>query len=73
MKTHKCQAEGCGQRIDIKHFMCTRHWFMVPVTLRRVIKAGYRPGRVIDKLPSKVYDVAAVAALAIVKNNEAHR
>lgn len=42
---HLCHAEGCGSRVPPAMFMCRRHWYMLPKTLRDAVWAAYVPGQ----------------------------
>lgn len=50
--------------------MCKRHWFMVPVRLRRAVWAHYRAGQCGDRRPSRAWLRAADAAIGYVANAE---
>jgi hypothetical protein len=51
-------------------FMCKKHWFKVPVDLRRRIWATYRVGQCDDMNPSKAYCEAARLAVIEVEKKE---
>ena len=34
---HPCPCSGCGILIASQHFMCARHWGMVPVELKLLL------------------------------------
>ena len=44
-KTHQCPIGNCPKRHGPNDFMCARHWFMVPKTLRDEVWALYRTER----------------------------
>jgi hypothetical protein len=55
-------------------FMCKKHWFMVPTSLRTQVWATYRIGQEITKTPSKAYvDVALQAIDAVAEQESAGR
>jgi hypothetical protein len=40
IETHECAADGCTDPCPMAHFMCIRHWRMVPKPLRDEIWAA---------------------------------
>jgi len=56
---HTCHAIDCDTLIPPHLHMCKKHWYMVPLILRRRIWNAYRKGQEIDKLPSIMYIEAA--------------
>ena len=42
---HLCHAEGCKVRVPRRMFMCRKHWFMVPLTMRDQLMLAYTPGQ----------------------------
>jgi hypothetical protein len=68
---HTCHARPCNVEIPPKMFMCKRHWFMLPKTMRDAIWANYRPGQEIDKEPSAKYLEVAMAAVNWLSDKEA--
>lgn len=52
-------------------FMCRRHWYMVPRTLRSAIWRTYSPGQEIRRDPSPEYLRAAIDAVKVVAQIEA--
>lgn len=67
---HTCHAENCTVPVPPKMLMCRRHWYMVPVALRRAVWAEYRPGQEIDKRPSADYMAVQRAAIEAVAEKE---
>jgi hypothetical protein len=51
--------------------MCKRHWYMVPLRIRRAVWRYYRPGQCDDKRPSQAWHDAADAAIKAVAEKEA--
>lgn len=43
--TRECDAIGCVTRTQMGRFLCTSHWYRVPVATRNIINARYRAGR----------------------------
>lgn len=68
---HTCHAIGCNVEVPPCLLMCSKHWRMVPINLKREILASYRPGQEIDKKPSQKYLNAAGAAINAIANREA--
>lgn len=59
---HTCHADMCATVVRPRMFMCSKHWFMLPKTIRDLIWENYVPGQEIRKDPSKPYlDIAKVA------------
>lgn len=61
--THTCHAHGCDKRVPPAMFACKRHWFSLPVKIRRAVWREYRLGQEDDKRPSFRY--MAVQRLAV--------
>lgn len=61
---HKCQADGCDERIPSRLFMCRRHWYMVPSLTRRRLRTAY------TSKAWRQYDRAAEDAVAAVRERE---
>lgn len=70
MSNHHCHATGCKIRTPREMFMCKRHWFMVPKSLRNRIWETYRVGQCDDLRPSKAYCEAAIEAVKAVAAKE---
>jgi hypothetical protein len=49
---HTCHWPDCTQEVPPRLFMCRRHWFTLPLALRREIWRTYRPGQKVTKDPS---------------------
>jgi hypothetical protein len=68
---HTCHAKRCGKPVPPEMLMCRRHWFMVPLKLRRAVWREYRDGQCnLDPLPSKAWHAAADAAIKAVAEKE---
>lgn len=67
---HTCHAAGCKVTVPPKMFMCKRHWYMLPKTLRDDVWAAYRPGQEIDKRPSAEYVFTTVWCICYVADRE---
>lgn len=70
MIEHHCHARGCKKPVPPEMLMCRRHWYMVPLPLRRLVWATYRPGQCDDKNPSRRWHAAADAAIQAVYERE---
>jgi hypothetical protein len=55
---------GCPVEVPPRLFMCRRHWFTLPLALRREIWRTYHPGQEISRTPSPEYLAAARTARA---------
>jgi hypothetical protein len=64
--SHPCFARGCEKSCAAVHLMCRRHWFMVPIDLRKTIHNQYR----INRGTSKEWAYAAMAAVEAVTKKE---
>jgi len=73
MTKHPCHAERCNVEVPPARLMCGRHWFLVPVRLRRAVWREYVPGQEVTKTPTAAYLEAARAAIAAVAAIEAGR
>ena len=58
---HGCHWPGCTKKVPPAMWGCVKHWFMLPLHLRRLIWRTYEPGQEITKNPSKEYLEAANA------------
>lgn len=67
---HTCHAVGCSARVPPEMFMCRKHWFMVPRSIRDRIWRTYRPGQCDDWRVSSAYCDAAMDALVEVATRE---
>ena len=56
---HVCHARGCNVQVPPKMFMCRRHWFTLPKSMRDAIWREYQPGQEQRKVAptSTYYDV----------------
>jgi hypothetical protein len=57
---HHCHWPGCERSVPPALWGCREHWFMLPLHLRDLIWATYKPGQEITKTPSKAYVAAAM-------------
>jgi len=64
---HRCHASGCGAFTEQRLLMCSEHWALVPVGLKKRICSTYRDGQCDDKRPSPDWLDAAHAAIKAVK------
>lgn len=71
--THHCHARGCTEPLRPELLMCSKHWKMVPMDLKKLVWANYRPGQSDDKNPSPRYVEAAKAAIEAVALREVER
>ena len=55
MSEHTCHWPGCNKAVPPKMWGCSSHWFRIPLRLRNLIWATYRPGQEISKTPSAEY------------------
>lgn len=63
---HTCHAQGCEQGVPPRMFMCRKHWFMVPKTMRDSLWDVYVPGQESRKDPTPLYlDVAQACVEAV--------
>lgn len=61
---HTCHARGCEVEVPPEMLMCRRHWFQVPVGIRRRVWAAYRLGQCdLDPMPSRAWVDAATEAV----------
>ena len=52
---HTCHWITCNVAVPPKMWGCKKHWFKLPLALRREVWRNYRPGQEIDKNPSRAY------------------
>jgi len=69
---HRCHARCCMVAVKPEMLMCKRHWFMVPLHIRRAVWDTYRQGQCDDKSPSREWHSAASAAIGYVAKQEGH-
>jgi hypothetical protein len=53
--------------------MCKKHWFSLPMALRKEIWRTYRPGQELDKRPSPEYLAASEATTAYILSKHKSR
>ena len=70
---HRCRAKDCGIAVPPGHFMCRRHWFMVPLRLRDTILAAGFSGSDEDETETRALLQAVGAAIEAVAAAEAGR
>jgi len=68
--SHHCHATNCNIEVIPEMFMCRKHWFMLPKTIRNKIWATYRNGQCDDMNPSKSYCETAKNAVIWLANKE---
>ena len=67
---HTCHATACTKRVPPEMFMCKRHWFILPKSIRDKIWETYRPGQCDDWNISSEYAEAAKAGVRYVAEVE---
>ena len=67
---HTCHATGCTKNVPPEMFMCKRHWFSLPKSIRDRIWATYRPGQCDDWNITSEYAEAAKAGVRHVAEAE---
>ncbi len=70
MSEHLCHAVGCEVPVQPRLAMCRKHWFMVPLGLRRAVWSEYVPGQEVRKDPSRAYLDALNGAIGAVRDRE---
>jgi hypothetical protein len=70
---HKCHAEACTKAVPPELLMCPRHWYKVPVHIRRMVRCFYRKGQEVDKQPRLDYLLWAKKAVDAVAIAEGRR
>ena len=70
MNQHLCHAEKCKTAVPPSMFMCKKHWFMLPYSLRSQVWDAYRPGQEITKDPSSDYLNVTQEAINYIKDKE---
>ena len=69
MSPHTCHADGCTTVVPRKLFMCKRHWFMLPQSMRDAVWAAYTPGQeTLRVMPTDAYFAATFAAIDYVRD-----
>lgn len=54
-RRHFCHWPGCKKQVKPAFWGCRKHWYMLPLQLRRRIWAAYRPGQEEDGRVSDEY------------------
>lgn len=54
-RRHECHWPGCEEQVPPAMWGCRRHWYALPVELRRAIWRAYEPGQEVAGMPSKKY------------------
>lgn len=67
---HICHATGCAVPVPPEMFMCKRHWFSLPRSMRAAIWNTYRPGQCDDWGITHEYAEAARAAVRFIAARE---
>lgn len=67
---HQCHATECTINVPPEMFMCRRHWFSLPKSLRDKIWKHYRDGQCDDWQISKEYAEAAIECITLIANRE---
>lgn len=67
---HQCHATGCSNKVPPEMFMCKKHWFSLPKSMRDRIWATYRPGQCDDWNITHEYADAARAAVCFIAEKE---
>lgn len=67
---HTCHAIGCPELTRPEMFMCRKHWFSLPMGLRRLIWKNYRTGQCNDWRISKAYAEAAKNCVRFIAEKE---
>jgi hypothetical protein len=60
---HTCHAMDCNVAVPPRMFMCRRHWFMLPKTMRDAVWSAYVPGQENRKDPTDRYLHIAMTAV----------
>lgn len=67
---HHCHAASCLVPVPEEMFMCKRHWFMLPYTMRQEIWRTYRDGQCDDWQITHEYAEAAIKAVRKIAQKE---
>lgn len=67
---HTCHATGCTKNVPPEMFMCKKHWFSLPKSMRNAIWATYRPGQCDDWNITHEYAEAARTAVCYLAQKE---
>jgi hypothetical protein len=69
-RAHHCHWPSCDKQVPPAMWGCSKHWFSLPVHLRRKVWQAYEPGQEITMTPSDAYlSVAREVQDWIEKNN----
>jgi hypothetical protein len=52
---HHCHWPGCGRDVPPAKWGCTKHWYALPIELRRQVWRTFEPGQEVSKRPSAEY------------------
>lgn len=58
-RTHHCHWPGCEVQVPPAKWGCLKHWYMLPIALRKKIWAAYEPGQELIASPSTEYIAVA--------------
>lgn len=67
---HTCHAIRCNVEVKPELLVCRRHWFKVPVKIRRRVLLHYRRGQCDDGSPNSEWLLAAREAINAVAAGE---
>jgi hypothetical protein len=62
IRGHHCHWPGCTVQVPPAMWGCRKHWYTLPLAIRRLIWATYSVGQEIAGTPSAAYLVAATKA-----------
>jgi CDP-diacylglycerol pyrophosphatase len=68
-RQHHCHWPGCKEQVPPAKWGCTKHWFMLPRSLRERIWSAYRIGQEKDMRPSREYVQVAREVQDWIKEN----
>ena len=54
-RDHHCHWPGCDKQVPPAMWGCSKHWFTLPVWLRRKVWAVYESGQEVNMTPSDEY------------------
>ena len=54
-RDHHCHWPGCDKQVPPAQWGCSKHWFSLPVYLRRKVWAAFVPGQEVNMTPSDEY------------------
>lgn len=60
-RRHHCHWPGCEVQVPPAMWGCKTHWFRLPIRLRNMVWAAYRPGQEVNGTPSEEYHDVMVA------------